>query len=141
MKLLPLSKMACFLFFLFLSGIANSQVVINEYSCSNMNGPLDAFGEREDWVELFNAGAAAVDLSGYYLSDNDNNPQKWQIPAGSGSIAPGGYKMAGWLNGLATAIIARYSAATNAAVHAHTKHYTARYKSGFLWTPARNAVD
>lgn len=94
MKLLPLSiKTVSFLFCLFLSGWANSQVVINEYSCSNMNGPLDAFGEREDWVELYNAGAAAVDLTGYYLSDNDNNPQKWQIPAGSGSIPPGGFKM------------------------------------------------
>ncbi len=91
MKLLPLFKTACFLLLILLSSRANSQVVINEYSCSNMNGPTDAFGEREDWIELYNAGGAAVDLTGYYLSDNDNNPQKWQIP--SGSIAAGGYKM------------------------------------------------
>lgn len=91
MKLLPLFKTTCFLFLILLSSTANSQVVINEYSCSNISGPLDAFGENEDWVELYNAGAAAVDLTGYYLSDDDGNPQKWQIP--SGSIAAGGYKM------------------------------------------------
>jgi gliding motility-associated-like protein len=91
MKLLSLFKTACFLFPILLSGIANSQVVINEYSCSNVSGPVDAFGQYEDWVELYNAGASSVDLTGYYLSDNDANPQKWQIP--SGSIAAGGYKM------------------------------------------------
>ena len=91
MKLLPLFKTACFLFLILLTTKANSQVYINEYSCSNINGPTDAFGEYEDWVELYNAGAAPVDLTGYYLSDNDGNPQKWQIP--SGSIAAGGYKM------------------------------------------------
>ncbi|MDH4471597.1 MAG: CotH kinase family protein [Fluviicola sp.] len=68
-----------------------SQVVINEYSCSNMNGITDAFGEREDWIELYNTSATAVDLTGYYLSDNDNNLTKWLIP--SGSIPANGYKM------------------------------------------------
>jgi gliding motility-associated-like protein len=78
-------------FFLLLFSNFHAQVVINEYSCSNLAGPTDAFGEREDWIELFNAGASSVDLTGYYLSDNDNNLQKWMIP--SGSIAAGGYKM------------------------------------------------
>lgn len=76
---------------LFTIKTTTAQVVINEYSCSNINGPTDAFGQREDWVELYNMGSAAVNLAGYYLSDNDNNPQKWQIP--SGSIAAGGYLM------------------------------------------------
>lgn len=67
------------------------QVVINEYSCSNVNGPTDAFGEREDWIELYNTSATAVDLTGYYLSDNDNNLTKWMIP--SGTIPANGYKM------------------------------------------------
>lgn len=70
----------------------NAQVVINEYSCSNISGPTDAFGEHEDWVELYNTGSTAVDLSGYYLTDNDNNLTKWQIPSGV-TIAPNGYKM------------------------------------------------
>lgn len=67
---------------------ANGQVLINEFSASNVNTLPDAFGEYEDWIELRNNGASAVDLSGYYLSDRLNNPQKWTIPAGT-VLAPG----------------------------------------------------
>lgn len=70
----------------------HAQVIINEYSCSNINGPNDAFGEKEDWVELYNTSAAAFDLSGYFLTDNDNNLTKWEIPAGI-SVPANGYTM------------------------------------------------
>lgn len=66
-----------------------SQVVINEYSCSNLNGLTDEYGNREDWVEFYNAGGSAVNLTGYYLSDQPANPLKWQFPAGV-SISAGG---------------------------------------------------
>ncbi|MEO9533586.1 MAG: CotH kinase family protein [Crocinitomicaceae bacterium] len=70
----------------------NAQVIINEYSCSNSNGPTDTYGDRSDWVELHNTGATAFDLSGYYLSDRSTNIAKWEIPAGA-SIPAGGYYM------------------------------------------------
>lgn len=60
-----------------------AQVVINEYSCSNVSTTLDVFNEREDWVELLNTGAVPVNLSGYYMSDDKNVPQKWQVPPGA----------------------------------------------------------
>lgn len=60
---------------------ATAQVVINEYSCSNINGPTDAFGQREDWVELYNTSASAINLAGYYLSDDKYTPQKWAVPS------------------------------------------------------------
>lgn len=63
------------------------QVVINEYSCSNLNTITDNYGEYEDWFELYNTSASSVSLSGFYLSDRITNPMKWQIPAGV-SIAP-----------------------------------------------------
>lgn len=65
----------------FLSG-SYAQVVINELSAANINGPTDGFGEREDWIELFNTTGAVVDLSGWYLSDSQTNNTKWQIPPG-----------------------------------------------------------
>ena len=68
-----------------------SQVVINEYSCSNISGPNDAYGEKEDWIELLNTTASSVNLTGWYLSDKPTNLTKWQIP--SGTIAANGYKM------------------------------------------------
>jgi len=77
--------------FLLITNSFQAQVVINEFSCSNVAGPTDAFGQREDWVELYNTTGAVIDLTGYYLSNNSSNPTKWQIP--SGTIAANGYKM------------------------------------------------
>lgn len=41
----------------------------------------------EDWVELVNTGAEPVDLSGWFLKDDDDS-REWTIPAGT-VIAPG----------------------------------------------------
>lgn len=71
---------------------ASSQVVINEISASNFagGGNIDNYGEYEDWIELYNTGSAGVDISGYFLSDNEAEPMKWQIPAGV-SVPPTSY--------------------------------------------------
>lgn len=79
------------LIFLFIVNASFSQVFINEYSCSNMNGYLDNNGENEDWVELYNSTGSVIDLTGFYLSDKASNLLKWQIP--SGSIPANGFKM------------------------------------------------
>ena len=68
-----------------------AQVLINEYSCANQNVIVDNFGEYEDWIELYNTGAAPIDLTGYYLSDSKNNPTKWPIP--SGVLNPGAFRI------------------------------------------------
>ncbi|MGB0881584.1 MAG: CotH kinase family protein [Vicingaceae bacterium] len=72
----------------------NAQIVINEYSCANSTaaGYTDFYGEREDWVELYNTSAAAINLNGYYISDKSGNPTKFQIPS-SVTIPAGGYLM------------------------------------------------
>ena len=63
------------------SNKVNGQVVINEFSCSNMT-LTDNFGDTPDWIELYNAGGTSVSLSGYFLSDKLSNPTKWIVPAG-----------------------------------------------------------
>ena len=72
------------------SGKLSAQVKINEYSCANVNNSADAFGSFSDWVELYNVGASAVNLTGYHLSDSKGNVMKWAFPAGS-TIAPGAF--------------------------------------------------
>lgn len=79
------------LLFILLTYSVNSQVVINEYSCSNITGPANSFGDRDDWVELYNTTAAPINLTGFHLSNNDANMMKWQIP--SGTIPANGYLM------------------------------------------------
>ena len=85
-------KKLAFLISFVLASQVNAQVVINEYSCSNLNGYIGNFGENEDWVELYNPTVAPIDLAGFYLSDKASNLLKWQIP--SGSIPANGFKMA-----------------------------------------------
>ncbi|MCE2742625.1 MAG: CotH kinase family protein [Fluviicola sp.] len=68
-----------------------AQVFINEYSCSNISTITDSYGENEDWVELYNQGGTAFNLTGFYLSDKSTNLTKWQIP--SGSIPANSYRL------------------------------------------------
>jgi hypothetical protein len=56
---------------------------INEVQSVNSSGPRDAEGEREPWLELFNAGADTVLLEGWYLTDNYSQLRKWRFPPGA----------------------------------------------------------
>ncbi len=57
-------------------------LLINEYSASNRNFN-DGFNRNEDWVELYNSSPDTYfNLAGYYLSNNINNPTKWQMQDG-----------------------------------------------------------
>lgn len=77
-------------FFCSLTQISFSQVVINEYSASNWKQFLDNHNDYEDWFELYNNSGTAVDISGYYLSDEVEEIMKWEIPAGT-TIAANSY--------------------------------------------------
>ena len=74
-----------------------SQVVINEYSCSNFSGFPDNYELYEDWIELYNTGSTTINIGGYYLSDTPDAPMMWQIPAGT-SIPAHGFKLF-WASG------------------------------------------
>ncbi len=67
-----------------------SPVVIHEIQASNTSTLADPQGEYDDWIELRNVTDAAVDLTGRYLSDEPNNPRKWQFPEGT-QIPAGGF--------------------------------------------------
>jgi gliding motility-associated-like protein len=75
-KIITTLMLSSFVFF-----IANGQVLINEYSAANYDTYTDNYGEYEDWVELYNPTATAIDISGWYLSDKVNNPTKWVVPS------------------------------------------------------------
>jgi hypothetical protein len=57
-------------------------VWINELSATTQTLVVDEQGEFEDWVELYNASSAPVDVGGMYLTDDLSDPTQWQIPAG-----------------------------------------------------------
>ncbi len=69
-----------------------SMLRITEFLAANTDGLRDAEGDRSDWIEIFNAGNDTVDLSGMYLTDDDDNLEEWQFPSGV-SIPAGGYRV------------------------------------------------
>ena len=69
-----------------------SGVFVSEVMASNDSTVIYQDGPYVDWIELYNAGNTAVDLSGYGLSDSIDRPRKWQFPEGT-SIGPGEYKI------------------------------------------------
>ncbi len=81
------------LFFLWvIVATASAQdVVISEFMASNSSTvvPGDTTGHFYDWIELHNRSASAVDLSGWFLTDDSGIPFKWSFP--SLVIPAGGY--------------------------------------------------
>jgi hypothetical protein len=77
-------------------GTANSSasdgngLVINEFMADNkstIEDPAES-GEFPDWIELYNGTSDTVILSGMFLTDDLNDPTKWQIrtPVSGGTI-------------------------------------------------------
>jgi len=58
------------------------QLFINEFMASNVLGYKNSEGEYEDWIEIYNSGDVAIDLAGYYLTDDKDKIDLWKIPAG-----------------------------------------------------------
>ncbi|MGC6427699.1 MAG: lamin tail domain-containing protein [Akkermansiaceae bacterium] len=54
---------------------------LNEILTRNVTGIDDGFGNREDWIEIYNPNSQAVNLDAYYLTDNANLKTKWNFPA------------------------------------------------------------
>lgn len=79
---------------LFIGFPAFSQIFINEFMASNTQTYADPNGEFDDWVELYNAGAAPVNIGGMYITDNLATPTSYQIPntnPAATTIPAGGY--------------------------------------------------
>lgn len=62
---------------------------INEFLAANLSGLVDEDTppEPQDWIEIWNYGASTVNLNGYSLTDDADDPGKWTFP--STNLAPG----------------------------------------------------
>ncbi len=72
---------------------------INEVMASNVESTpeITDFTDFADWIELYNGGPSAIDLSGYHLSDNLEQPFRWRIP--DGATIPAGGHLRIWADG------------------------------------------
>ena len=73
-----------------------AQVLITEFQASNDGTIVDEDGDSSDWAEFFNAGGAAVDLGGWFLTDDAGDIRKWQFPS---VTLEGGEFLLVWLSG------------------------------------------
>jgi len=75
-------------------------IFINEVVSSN-SIITDEFGEKDDYLELYNASAADVNLAGWYLSDSPVNPTLATIPplTGGQTIIPAKGWLCFWADG------------------------------------------
>lgn len=60
--------------------LLSQELVLSEYLAANSNGLEDADGDRPDWIEIQNLGANAVDLDGWFLTDDAGALAKWRFP-------------------------------------------------------------
>jgi len=69
------------IFFLILGlSFLPAQIKINEVMSSNSSVLMDEDGDYPDWIELYNPDDAALNLDGYSLTDNIDDPRKWIFP-------------------------------------------------------------
>lgn len=97
------SLFACALLFA-TAPFAQAQVLVSQVygGGGNSGAPY-----RNDYVELFNAGASTVSLAGHSVQYASSSGTTWQVTALSGSIAPGQYllvQQAAGSNALAAAL-------------------------------------
>jgi len=76
--------------------VHGQDIVINEILASNQAGITDEDGDTSDWIELFNGDTNPVDLSGFFLTDESDEPDQWTFP--SIIIGPGDYLLV-WASG------------------------------------------
>ncbi|MCW5909515.1 MAG: CotH kinase family protein [Cyclobacteriaceae bacterium] len=71
-----------------------SGLVINEVAAAG-TAATDELGEQDDWIEIYNSSAQAIDLAGLFITDNLQSKLKHQFEAGSNKtiINPGEYKL------------------------------------------------
>ena len=79
----PSPKMIPRFLFVFLCVVAplRAQLIISEFLASNSNSIVDEEGQNEDWIEIANTSGGVVNLLGWYLTDNVNQPRKWAFPS------------------------------------------------------------
>lgn len=80
---MPLSKLLllfCLKIF-FLIPSLKAQAIINEFMSSNDQTLLDDDGNSSDWIEIYNTSGEAINMNGYFLSDEEEDLHKWAFPS------------------------------------------------------------
>ena len=58
------------------------KLYISEFLINNRGITPDEYNEADSWIEIYNKGQSSLNLTGYFLSNDLENPCKWSIPEG-----------------------------------------------------------
>jgi hypothetical protein len=106
-----------------------SDLVINELMASNSATVADELGNYGDWIELYNNASTPVDLSGWFLTDEETNIERWPFP--EGTVIQGNGTLIIWADG---------EDALTSGLHAGFR-LSAAGEGVFLVTPGRTFAD
>ncbi len=99
---------------------SQAQVVITEFLAENSGGLLDSDGATPDWIEIHNTAPTPTTLTGWALTDDPVQPQRWPIPVIT--LAPDERRI----------IFASGKNRTNLAAELHTNFSISKSAGGFL---------
>jgi hypothetical protein len=68
--------------------VAPLPITINEIQASNESTVFDESFEYDDWIELYNPNSTPVDITNYYLTDNETKLTKYHIAPNKTVIEP-----------------------------------------------------
>jgi hypothetical protein len=66
-----------------------NHLVISEFMADNESTLADQDGDFPAWIEIHNPTAAAINLAGHFLTDDESEPTKWPFP--NLNLASGAY--------------------------------------------------
>lgn len=70
-----------------------TKLLINEIQVGNIDQYIDYSYNYGAWAEFYNPTAENIQLDGLYVSDNETEPRKFQLPTGTGVVKAGGFKV------------------------------------------------
>ena len=69
-----------------------SKLLFNEIMIGNIDQYIDYSWNYGAWAEIYNPTTENISLDGLYITDNQDEPQKFQLPAGTGVVKAGQFK-------------------------------------------------
>lgn len=70
-----------------------SKLIFNEIMTGNIDQFIDYSWNYGAWAEIYNPTYQSIQLDGLYITDDEAEPKKFKLPAGTGVIKPLGYKV------------------------------------------------
>lgn len=70
---------------------SSTGLVINEVMASNVDEWMSPTWNFDGWIELYNPTNSAIDIGGFYFSNDILNLKLWKAPSTMGKIPAGGY--------------------------------------------------